>query len=394
MNLANKKNPTSFWVILCLGILLRIALAAFLIDLNYPKLWEYGEIARNIYSGHGFSYAFLGGAVRPTAYMMPGYVLLILPFMYIQSAALQTIGLISLQLILFMLAASFLFYSSENLFGKSAALMCLGLYAFIPEFVYATVSFTPVQLYHALLLPFIWLLYKGIKENIVSIILFSALLMYIRAEFILILFLALLQHFLKGYKKESLQVLLLAMLLLSPWVIRNYLLFDRFVPFTSSSGLNFYRGNNPDGIGDWGHDRGFERALNTASKSFEIEYNQLMMDEALQFIKKHPDQAIKGLLLKFIYFWVANPNDGRSGNAGQLLLSILLLISFGIGYYLYREHPIIPLVTMCLFASTVTAMIFFPLPRYTTMMRVVTLPFAAQGCLYLFSAGRKFFLRN
>jgi hypothetical protein len=52
-------------------------------------------------------------------------------------------------------------------------------------------------------------------------------------------------------KKEFIPVIKIALitfLFFLPWPLRNYIVFKKIIPLTTSSGINLYRGHNEDGI--------------------------------------------------------------------------------------------------------------------------------------------------
>ena len=82
---------------------------------------------------------------------------------------------------------------------------------------------------------------------------------------------------------------LTAAAVLTPWWIRNYLLFDRFVPLTTASGLTLWIGIQPGG--QWVPAP--ERLL-----APELEMSRLAGAEAWAWMKAHPGQYVYDCLIK------------------------------------------------------------------------------------------------
>ena len=98
------------YYIIFLGLLLRISAVLFLGDFKSNYYWEYGEIAKNIVNGNGYTLFYIEDAkikhlynenVEPakSAYMPPGYVCFLLPFMLIDNIEFRNILIYFIQII-------------------------------------------------------------------------------------------------------------------------------------------------------------------------------------------------------------------------------------------------------------------------------------------------------
>lgn len=76
----------------------------------------------------------------------------------------------------------------------------------------------------------------------------------------------------------------IACAILSPWWIRNWLVFGAFVPLTTSSGVSLWIGNNPGATGNWMAPPASLRGLP------EIEYGRQASGIARAWIETHPLQ--------------------------------------------------------------------------------------------------------
>lgn len=83
-----------------------------------------------------------------------------------------------------------------------------------------------------------------------------------------------------------------ACIVLSPWWIRNWLVFGAFVPLTTSSGISLWIGNNPGSTGNWMAPPASLRGLP------EIEYSRQAGRIALVWIATHPLQFARLSLAK------------------------------------------------------------------------------------------------
>ena len=82
---------------------------------------------------------------------------------------------------------------------------------------------------------------------------------------------------------------------MSPWWIRNAVIFHAFVPFGTNAGENLYLGNNPynrDGGIDWATDVDPAEARELFAISDELQRQAAFAKKARTFILEHPAQAL------------------------------------------------------------------------------------------------------
>ena len=87
--------------------------------------------------------------------------------------------------------------------------------------------------------------------------------------------------------------LLTAALLFSPWVKRNYQVFDAFVLVSTNFGTNLWMGNNPDSKGEY-------MQLPAIQFSSEVERNKYFQDLATRYIADHPLEYVKLSARRFV----------------------------------------------------------------------------------------------
>ena len=170
------------------------------------------------------------------------------------------------------------------------------------------------------------------------------------------------------------------MLLLAPWVVRNYLVFNHFIPLTTNGGMNLYRGHNLEQSGGWPTplDTLLTKKIIQQPK-FEYDLHQMFLKDAWWVIKQNPQEEIGLIFKKSAQFWLFDWEDERAKSPYYLVpwLFILLMSIVGIwSNYNWQKFKYEYLFFTC---TTVTIIIFFPLLRYQTMMKFLLLPFAADG---------------
>lgn len=118
-----------------------------------------------------------------------------------------------------------------------------------------------------------------------------------------------------------LPVALFAAAVLGVWIIRNYGVYNAFVPMTTTSGANFWQGNSPYTIAyfragydvQWtSPDPGQIKATDPQSREADAERFGL----ALQFLRDNPDKIPELIWVKFLVYWSIdiaprlNPSEG------------------------------------------------------------------------------------
>lgn len=117
--------------------------------------------------------------------------------------------------------------------------------------------------------------------------------------------------------RVAVPLLLGFLVLITPWTIRNYLVLDRWVFMTSTSGMLLWRGNNPHASGA-AVDETLTPILRTAEPAFqrrltsldELGQRDLFLHEARSFIRTHPLEFLRLTARKLVYFWWFAPMSG------------------------------------------------------------------------------------
>jgi 4-amino-4-deoxy-L-arabinose transferase-like glycosyltransferase len=159
-------------------------------------------------------------------------------------------------------------------------------------------------------------------------------------------------------------------LALSPWLIRNYAVFDRLVPVKSNFGNELFVGNNPISVGNHRDVRQTRKHLDELltpaewaryTRSHEVERNALLGRKALQYIVEDPSRFLGLSTSRFLHYWTRpTPLHGWILWVAELCWFALL----GLG--------ILGIATCNLGQSRVQLVILFlialPLPFYITLV--------------------------
>jgi hypothetical protein len=147
--------------------------------------------------------------------------------------------------------------------------------------------------------------------------------------FLICTFLLLITKDFKRFVKTLMISVALYGFLMSPWWLRNYIIFDNFVPYTTSSGANFYLGNNEfnhSGGVLWEKDTDVNLVSKINSINNELERDLAYKKYAIDYIATHKVNFMRVAYLKFKRFWSVSPNAPEFDKG---LIKWISIISFG-----------------------------------------------------------------
>ncbi len=166
----------------------------------------------------------------------------------------------------------------------------------------------------------------------------------------------------------------LVIVLWLPWVVRNYLVFDSFIPFTTQGGNAYYgiyndevTGGDPTLVyGSW-----IWRIPHPPTIPGQV-WNEVTLDQyqrevTWEWIRAHPTKALTVAVIQLFHFWNWRTGGGFLSWACTVLLGLPTLIVFG----LRRRQP--ELILWLALALTMSAMsvISVGMPRYQLPLRLI-----------------------
>ncbi len=92
-----------------------------------------------------------------------------------------------------------------------------------------------------------------------------------------------------------------------PWTIRNYVVFQKFIPLRSNFGLELWLGNNPEVPDSWTwwlHPNDNLEEAHKYARMTEIPYMEEKQREAWAFIRSHPADVARFTLHRFTNHWL------------------------------------------------------------------------------------------
>ena len=377
-------------LIILLSVIGKLLFVVLFINLNDLEYYEYGELANNLYQGKGYSLSHpidedVTEKVYKSAYMPPGYVIYLYPFFFIPDPVIRNLLIILSQILISCILILLVYKYTRKYFSETSALIAAAITGFLPEFIFASSQIQVTLFYHIGIIALLLQLYKLNEDKIrydtfIFIGIILGVLILFRSEIVLFAVLIIIYLINKKYHKGLLVIAGIILIFILPWQIRNYVLFEEIIPFTTSAGLNLYRGHNPYYIGNWGDD-----SLNAQFRSikddenYEVKMNYIYLENAIKSIKENPDKEIIYPFIKLFHLWIMNPSYERTNHPIYFVpwFALLLISIYGlIKSASWKNHKFTYL--FLIFFNSV-AIIFFALPRYQTMMKIALVPFAAYG---------------
>jgi hypothetical protein len=283
--------------------------------------WETGRIARSVALGEGFS-SPLHGPTGPTAWMSPVYVYLLAAIfkvfgVYTFKSAVVTLGLNSLFSALTCLTV---FFIADKSFGRVIAIRAGWVWALFPYAIDYAACRVWADCLNTLLFSLLFLVALSMED--------SPRLKHLRVWIgfgllagistlacpptlpVALLLTAWICYRMRRRKmpwapQASLAAVMMV-LVLSPWFVRNYLTFDRFIPFRSNFWLEMRVGNTgdlSDIVPDWSHPATSKAEMEEYRRLGELNYMAAKRRQTLDYISAYPDAFVSLTVRRFFCVW-------------------------------------------------------------------------------------------
>lgn len=352
-------------------------------DDNFSFGWEMGRIGAALASGRGFSNPF-GPATGPTAWEPPLYPYLtagvFLVFgIYSKASAFV---LLTLNSVFSALTCIPIFLIARRIFSKPVAVWSAWAWALLPNVLFwCTRAVWETSLAALLLTTIFWLALTledrdgwlpwfqfGLLWGITALS-STSLLSFLPAAGLW----AWVHRARRGKRSVGGVVLASAVFCacITPWLIRNYETFGKFVFIRDNFGAELRLGNGPGADGTWMeylHPTQDAFGLRQYQAMGEVPYIAMRKQQAVQYITA--DYArFAGLCAKrFIYFWAGTPKATEpwwmSDAKNSLFLASSVLMFWGLGRALRLRKPGAWLLFWLLLLYPVAYYVVFPAPRY------------------------------
>jgi hypothetical protein len=161
-------------------------------------------------------------------------------------------------------------------------------------------------------------------------------------------------------------MLALLLIIILPWTVRNYQVFNKIIPVRTGFWLNMYLGNNPDATGTIflkykgevlpNYDDGitlhfFKSMVPTIKQLNESELDQVFKIKYFEYLNQHPLEFVKLSLAKAYYFWWFNPFE-KNNLAWIFEYAILILFSLIGLFWAIKEKKEVFVILVLFFCFT------------------------------------------
>ena len=374
-----KKETLSLILLFVFSALIRIPIILIYGDTSLENEWRVIVENLKIHGTLAFSYydANLKELLLPNVLMPPLYAYYLYFFSFLNLEEQNYIQLILFSQILLSSISIVIFYKINKIFfTKNISFYSSILFSLIPLHLYACgqISSISLQIFFTILF-FYFFFQLAEKKNLSSIISLSfigGLLLLLRGEFIVILLLSLLflLFFFRLSIKNIILILLITLITISPYLIRNIVVFEKII-IIKSLGLNLWKGNNPkstvEGYGEF--DNELIKKINSIPKNkyYGINYDNVFLEQAKKNIKEDPKKYFTLFIKKFISFLFIDVNSSNPNyyNPLHYLPILILSITSLIGIILSdKKSNKLNYLILIFFINITIFSIFFILPRY------------------------------
>lgn len=366
---------------------------------------EWKILYNNLVNGHGLTYYQINQIHIPSVYMPPLYIYFLYIFSFLNFSEFFTVKIILfVQCFLSGLSVYIFFKILKIFFNETYSYIIAFLYLLYPLNFYSSSQISSISLQIFLFIYFIYFFLNFFKKkNYLYFGGFSAFLCLLRGEFWLLFFICILFLFIKNFNqwKKIFCSFLTFVIILSPYLSRNYFIFDKLI-LTKSSGYNLWRGNSEkfDVNGDtdiskFANDlKKIEKNLEENNKLYlyELYVDNFYFDKAKNNIIENFHSYAKHYIIKFFSFAIFNYNSNYPNYFHPLIfipeLIISILAILGLVKNLlskFRSEEILILTFFYLFIIP----LFFVLPRYKLFILPMYFIFAFYYLKELFLKNNK-----
>jgi 4-amino-4-deoxy-L-arabinose transferase-like glycosyltransferase len=307
-------------VLIALALRLVVVLAPNfenLMDADHIHGWEQGNVAEALVAGRGFGSALMSN--QTSAIMPPVFPLIVAASYYLFGVhtASSIFAVHAVNGLLNALACIPIFLMARRSFGERAGWWAAWAWAFFPYGIYFSAAWAWST--HLLLLCLCWLLvlaqhmeqsprlalwagfgllagFAGLTEPSVLVVI----------PFLLVLACWRLSRDGKRWLLPGCVAGVVLVAALSPWMIRNALVFHRFIPMRDSMGLELWMGNNGYDLrwtSDDLHPLHDAQELAAYNSMGELAYMNLKSQQAKAYIHDHPGWYAWMSLRRAVYVW-------------------------------------------------------------------------------------------
>ena len=403
--------------IIIFSFFLKLIFVIFFHEKNLTDEWAI--LFKNFQNFKSYSYYIFDSQAIPSSYMPPLYFIFIYLNKVLSFDKINFLYLIYFNQVLISSITVYFFYRlCKNFLDERFSLLGTFIFSVFPLIAYSNglISSACLQLFFYLLFInlFLELFSSEIKKkNLFLLALTSAFTLLLRGEF-LIIFLFSLTFLVFFHKKKllnSLIILFLTIILVSPYLIRNYMNTSN-IHLVNVTGYALWKGNNqlsnvdgfriplhPEESETWPKITEFDNlykklVMLKKDKKYEINRDKIFQDEALKNIIQDKQRYLVLYLKKIFSYFFLDLNSSIKDYynifhiAPILLFSICSIPGAVIGLKKIKNSKIIYLFLLTCFLTAFIS-IFFILPRYKISIISFQILFSLFFFKYLFEKKEK-----
>ncbi len=169
-------------------------------------------------------------------------------------------------------------------------------------------------------------------------------------------------------------------LMISPWTLRNYLVYREFLLLNSNAGYALYASNNPNLGTNWQNELVVVPVPEELAGQNEAQLDRALTKKGIEFILADPERYLWLTLnksLEYVRFWPSS-DSSRISNLNRVLSFGLYLpfMLLGLGLSVSRWRNFVPLY-LFMVIHTGIHLLSWPSPRYRLPVDALLMVFAA-----------------
>jgi 4-amino-4-deoxy-L-arabinose transferase-like glycosyltransferase len=371
-----------------IGLAVRLACVPFLYQWHLDPwrghwrfAWEMGMVAKSLFNGHGFSSPFLFDS-GPTACMPPLYPALLAGLfkLFGPFSPASVLAALAINGVFSALTCVPLFFIARRTFGAKVAAWAGWLWTFFPYAIYLSAD----RIWDTAITTFLftclfWLtLYLAESGGVAAWagygLLWGVGALLNPSILVMLPFLGLwacyrrLRQGMAWFRPAVVSALIFAACI-TPWEVRNYRVFHRFIPIRDNFWMQVRSGNTGDTSDiapDWAHPRSPGQAADY-QRLGELGYMALERKLSVDFVSRYPGMyawlSVKRVIFTWTGFWSLNPAYTKNEPLqipNVIFCSVWTLLMLAGLRLAWRRYPLVELTP---YLATIA---FYPAVYYLT----------------------------
>ena len=397
-----ENKSTIYLIIFSLSLITRSVISYFYSDKALVNEWSI--LVENLYYFNSLSLIRFDDLFIPNLWMPPLYAYFIYLHTIIFGIEEDLVKSVIISQIIISSLTSVIFFKVLNIFfDYKFAIIGAIIFCFFPIIVYSSSQISSITIYLFLSILYIFKILEIISKKKVSLIflgILSGLLILTSRDFIVIfLFSLLFICYFKFLKlKNLLIILIITLMTISPYMLRNYLAFDKLI-IHSGLGYNLWKAYNPktkvEGFQN-SNPKGEERKYTDESEDLQLKLNKvnkdkfyrlnedsIYLDQAIKYISDEPLKYINLFFKRLLSFYFIDLNSSQTNYYNFFHIVPNFLISFLsiFGIFLYKKDDFkFNYICLVMLLLVLVYACFAILPRY----KIYILPMQIILGLYFF----------